>query len=84
MEKAATFLLDTKLLAEAIHMPINHEIFGVEWDFHTNSIRVFVAGPDLPVVAPGCKLREIRPIITREEDVVTWQRTYSWDWGTDP
>lgn len=73
---AGYFLLSPNLLAEALNMPEANKIEGVEWDYISRSIRVFVTGPDLPKVEQGETLQMVVPEVT--ESV---QKVHTWQWG---
>lgn len=76
----ASFLVDPRIIEEALHIPEGHEIVGAEWDFSTRTVRFFVEGPDLPTVKPGEIIPNIMPEISAHDDPVTRVREYKWNW----
>lgn len=82
MEKRnmASFSVTPELIGDAMGMPGTHEIVGVQWDFVSRTVRLFVEGPELPEVERG----QIVPSITPTISYVTGDdgnRVCSWDWN---
>ena len=79
--KRAVFDVTPEFLAQAIHMPDDHEIIGVEWRFNPPRIKVFVRGPCLPDVQEGEIIPTVVPVITKTTDEETGRESYIWELG---
>lgn len=77
----ASFVVTPRLIEDALHMPEEHNIIGVEWDFTSRTVRLFVEGPDLPIVEPGEMMPNITPKVSVHDDPATNIREYKWNWG---
>ena len=80
--RLASFVISTNLLAELLHLPENHKIIGSQWDWASNSPRLFVEGPDLPIVPEGELISFITPTLTvkNNEDGT---RDFTFNWNID-
>lgn len=76
----ACFSVTPRLIEDAIKMPENHFIVGAEWDFASNSIRLYIEGDSLPEVPIGNMVQTINPSLTRQVDD-DGKETVQWDWG---
>lgn len=73
----ASILATGQLIEDALGIPSDHKIVGAQWDFVSNSVRLFVEGPCLPEVDEGDTVKDITPICYASEDnrgslVRTW------------
>lgn len=76
----ASFSVTPKLIEESLFMPEGHEIVGAEWDFTSRTVKLFVDGPDLPVVNTGDYVQQISPSVTKHQDNEGFAR-YEWNWN---
>ena len=74
--RGAYFIASPHLIAEALKMPSDCEIVGVEWDFISKNVRIFVEGPSLPEVSQGEMTPCVIPQITVEQVEI-----HTWNWG---
>jgi hypothetical protein len=84
--RAARILIDCRHLEEILQLPEGYSIFGAEWDFISNSLRLYVQGEALPEVVEGMQIPDLSANITiyqRDDGFNTKQ--YKWkirhDWN---
>lgn len=58
MSKRGVLLVTPDLLKEALNLP-DCGIYGAEWDFGRNCVKLYLKGGALPEVAEGCFVPEI-------------------------
>jgi len=79
--RRARFMVSFEAIRKALNLPDNCEIVAVkdlEPDvFMEKHAYVYVEGPDLPEVTPGCHCQEIIPGFTSK--TVTFEDFYKWD-----
>jgi hypothetical protein len=77
--RAASFDVSTTLITEALRLPERTCIFGVEWQFESDTLRLYVTHPDFSEVPTGVRVPHMSPVIyvTRDE---AGGETYEWQW----
>ena len=70
------------LLADAISLPNDVKIIGADWNFESQSVRLFLEGERLPAVDEGEIIPLIMPFVTKVENkeiekrIVTGKQTH--------
>jgi len=90
MSRRAYFLLSTEMLKRALMMPVETEVIGADWDFNTDSLKVYVEDVSLEEVPAGQILPCIRPTLTRDLAPVSigvngateFRDIYTWRWNS--
>lgn len=80
MRNMASFAVTPQLIEQALSMPEGIKIVGAEWDFSSQTIRLYLEGPGLPEFEPGFTIPNIMPkiIVTIGDD---GKRIHTWDFG---
>lgn len=76
----ASFVVSPGIIERALGIPSGHVIYGAEWDFTDEVIRLFVEGPDLPACDYGQSVPSISPILT-ESLGEGGARVIIWNWN---
>ena len=74
----AQIIISPELISKAISLPNDIKIIGADWNFESQSVRLFLDGERLPTVAEG----EIIPLIMSCVETVlnkeTGKKEYEW------
>lgn len=52
-------LFSPELLKQALHLPDETQIYGADWDFDRNAVKIYIASPDLPKHPEGASILQI-------------------------
>ena len=64
----AYFDVTPELLASVLEMRKSTEIYGAEWSFSTNCVRLYIISNELPELSEGANPPQVRPRIVPAED----------------
>ena len=87
MSRRAYFLLSTEMLKRALMIPVETQVIGADWDFITDSLKVYVEDVSLDDVPAGSILPCIRPTLSRNLAQVVvngasdFRDIYTWRWN---
>lgn len=77
----ASFAVTPNIIEDALAFPAGHHIVGATWDFASQTVRLYVEGPDLPEVEPGQIVGSIFPTVTKSIND-DGKEKYIWTWNT--
>lgn len=78
--RAACFRVSAELLKQALGIPETATVYGAQWDFGADGLRVFVIGETLPIAPYECPLFEATPAITEKRAANGRLITRTWKW----
>ena len=76
----ARFKASPALIADVLCMPSDCEIYGVQWDFVSNTVEFFVEGACLPEVRDGELIPISYPTLESSRDEHS-RAIIKWDWN---
>ncbi len=72
----AYFDVSPQLIIDALKIPEGTQLYGAEWSFAVDCLRLYVMSPDLPdTLAGACPIRVV-PTITESDG-----GSIKWDWN---
>jgi len=79
--RMVSFAVSPHLMEEALHFPKGVRICGAEWDWMSETVRLYVEGDCIPFeIKVGERAKDICPAITRNYDEETGKESYTWHW----
>ena len=78
--RSANFIISKQLLRQVLNLPDNCKLLGIEWDFPTDAMRVYIESPDLAEVDDGNIVPTVSPIVTQYVDKNN-KVSFTWDWN---
>lgn len=83
MKQAAYFLLSPELLKEALHMPSDTHVFGADWNFAGDCLKIYVSHPSLKPVEAGETLPMVQPTVIKTPVGLEGQYEYKWSFNPE-
>ena len=76
----AQVIVSCNLIAKAISLPNDIKIIGADWNFESQSVRLFLEGERLPTVGEGEIIPLIMPCVVKVENKETGKKEFKWEY----